>query len=106
MLSVSPWNLLFTILNLLILLVLMKKFLYKPVLGIIAKRQELIDSQPCVTLKDLQVKGGDLMAAGLKGKAIGACLEHLLNEVMAERLDNQRDALLAAAAQWKLEVQG
>ena len=68
--------------------------------------QELIDSQPCVTLKDLQVKGGDLMAAGLKGKAIGACLEHLLNEVMAERLDNQRDALLAAAAQWKLEVQG
>lgn len=45
MLSVSPWNLLFTILNLLILLVLMKKFLYTPVLGIIAKRQELIDSQ-------------------------------------------------------------
>ena len=45
MLSVSPWNLLFTLLNLLILLVLMKKFLYTPVLGIIAKRQELIDSQ-------------------------------------------------------------
>lgn len=67
---------------------------------------ELIASQPCVTLKDLAVKGGDLMAAGLKGKAIGACLEYLLNEVMAERLDNQRDALLAAAAQWKMEEQG
>lgn len=45
MLNVSPWNLLFVVLNLLILLALMKKFLYKPVLGIIAKRQELIDRQ-------------------------------------------------------------
>ena len=45
MLNISPWNLLFVVLNLLILLALMKKFLYKPVLGIIAKRQELIDRQ-------------------------------------------------------------
>lgn len=45
MLSVSFSTLLFTVLNLLILLVLMKKFLYRPVLGIIEKRQELIDSQ-------------------------------------------------------------
>lgn len=45
MLNVSPWNLLFTVVNLLVLLALMKKFLYKPVLNIIAKRQELIDSQ-------------------------------------------------------------
>ena len=67
---------------------------------------ELIASQPCVTLKDLAVRGGDLMAAGLKGKAIGACLEDLLVEVMEERLDNQRDVLLAAAAQWKMEEQG
>ncbi|MDO5539554.1 MAG: F0F1 ATP synthase subunit B [Eubacteriales bacterium] len=45
MLNVSPLNLLFTVLNLLILLALMKRFLYKPVLNIIAKRQELIDSR-------------------------------------------------------------
>ncbi len=45
MLNVSPLNLLFTVLNLLVLLVLMKKFLYQPVLGVIAKRKELIDSQ-------------------------------------------------------------
>ena len=42
MLNVSPLNLLFTIINLLVLLFLMKKFLYKPVLGTIAKRQELL----------------------------------------------------------------
>lgn len=43
MLNVSPLNLLFVVVNLLILLALMKKFLYQPVLGIIAKRQELLD---------------------------------------------------------------
>lgn len=45
MLNVSPLNLLFTVLNLLVLFVLMKKFLYKPVLGVIEKRKELINSQ-------------------------------------------------------------
>lgn len=45
MLNLSPLNLLITVVNLLVLLVLMRKFLYKPVLGIIAKRQELIDGQ-------------------------------------------------------------
>lgn len=45
MLNVSLTNLVCIVLNLLILLALMKKFLYKPVLGVIEKRQELIDSQ-------------------------------------------------------------
>lgn len=45
MLNVSPVNLFCTILNLLILLFLMKKFLYKPVLSVIAKRKELIESR-------------------------------------------------------------
>lgn len=45
MLNVNPWNLICIVLNLLILAALMKKFLYKPVLGIIEKRQNLIDEQ-------------------------------------------------------------
>lgn len=44
MLSVD-WNLLFTIINLLILFVLLKKFLFKPVQAIIAKRQEEIEQE-------------------------------------------------------------
>lgn len=69
--------------------------------------QELIDSNPCVTLKDLAVRGGDLIQAGVgKGKAIGQCLDYLLTEVMAERLDNDRQALLSAAKRWKLEELG
>ena len=45
MLNFSPFNLLCIVLNLLILLALMKKFLYKPVLGVIEKRQELLNDQ-------------------------------------------------------------
>lgn len=45
MLNINPWNLLFVVINLLVLLALMKKFLYKPVLNVIEKRQELIEEQ-------------------------------------------------------------
>lgn len=45
MLNVNPWNLLFVVINLLVLLALMKKFLYHPVLNVIAKRQEQIEGQ-------------------------------------------------------------
>lgn len=38
-------NLLLTVVNLLVLLFLMKKFLYQPVLGVIEKRRELIEQQ-------------------------------------------------------------
>lgn len=45
MLNLSPVNLLLTVANLLVLLFLMKKFLYQPVLNVIEKRRELIDQQ-------------------------------------------------------------
>lgn len=45
MLNLSPMNLVFTVVNLLVLLFLMKKFLYQPVLNVIEKRRELIGQQ-------------------------------------------------------------
>ena len=45
MLQLDVWNVLFTVINLLILFVLMRIFLYKPVQKIIAKRQEEADRQ-------------------------------------------------------------
>lgn len=39
------WNLVFLIINILILYVLMRKFLFKPVLGVIEKRRQLIEGQ-------------------------------------------------------------
>lgn len=66
----------------------------------------LLATQPCVTLKDLAIRGGDVMQLGIKGKAVGRCLEHLLSEVMADRVPNARTELLALAEQWKMEEMG
>ncbi|MBQ7849948.1 MAG: tRNA nucleotidyltransferase [Clostridia bacterium] len=58
----------------------------------------LIAEQPCVTLRDMAVGGRELMAAGIaSGKALGETLNWLLDEVLNERLPNEREALLAAA---------
>ena len=41
--SLAPWTIIFQICNLLILVALMKKFLFKPVQNILNKRQKEID---------------------------------------------------------------
>ena len=51
----------------------------------------------CYTVKDMAVGGRDLMALGAKGKAVGECLSHLLAQLIAEKLPNDRDALLEEA---------
>ena len=64
-------------------------------------RQLLADlkaDDACLSLKDLAVNGNDLMALGFQGRAIGACLNRLLELVVEERLPNKKEALLAFAA--------
>ena len=51
----------------------------------------------CLSLKDLAVGGGDVMALGADGKAVGSILNALLTEVTEGRLPNDREALLATA---------
>ena len=53
----------------------------------------------CLSLKDLAVKGQDLMALGLAGPAIGKTLNRLLSQVLDEQLPNEKEALLRAATQ-------
>ncbi len=48
------------------------------------------------TLHDLAVTGSDLQACGITGAEIGRVLAYLLGEVVADRLPNERDALLYA----------
>ncbi|MBC3515362.1 tRNA nucleotidyltransferase [Neobittarella massiliensis] len=55
----------------------------------------------CTALSQLAVSGRDLQQVGLApGRRLGACLDWLLGEVMADRLPNRRAALLAAAQNW------
>ncbi len=58
---------------------------------------EVLADGVCYTVKDMAVGGRDLMALGVKGKAVGECLSHLLSLLLAETLPNDREALLAAA---------
>ena len=62
---------------------------------------ELKQEEACLSLKTLAVRGNDLMALGFQGREIGACLGTLLEQVIEERLPNEKEALLAFAAAHK-----
>ena len=42
MLSINPWSIFWTVINILVLFLILKKFLFKPVLNVIASREECI----------------------------------------------------------------
>ena len=62
---------------------------------------ELKQEETCLSLKTLAANGHDLMALGYQGKDIGSCLAALLEQVIEERLPNEKEALLAFAAEHK-----
>lgn len=56
---------------------------------------ELVLAQgACFSLKQLEVKGNDLTALGLRGPAVGRALNELLELVIDEKLPNERGMLL------------
>jgi tRNA nucleotidyltransferase (CCA-adding enzyme) len=60
--------------------------------------EEIRAEDACLSLRTLAVGGDDLMALGIpKGKQIGELLHTLLDEVIEERLPNEKNALLQAA---------
>ncbi len=59
---------------------------------------EILQEQACLTLRDLAVNGKDLQKIGFApGKQMGACLNLLLEQVLDEKLPNEKYALLSAA---------
>ena len=59
---------------------------------------EIISSNSSYSLKDLSVNGRDLIEIGIpQGKIIGEILQQLLDEVIEERLPNEREKLLKRA---------
>lgn len=63
-----------------------------------AQLDEILEKNRCVQLRDLAVNGKDLIAAGFKeGRQIGVILNKLLDEVIDERLENEKQALLNRA---------
>ena len=68
--------------------------------------EALLAEESCLKITDLAVSGNDLMALGITGRAIGQTLRHLLELVLDERIKNQKEPLLEAAAQFKLQLIG
>lgn len=56
--------------------------------------KRLLAEDACFSLKQLAVKGGDLLALGLSGPDVGKALEELLEKVVDGDLPNDRTALL------------
>lgn len=60
--------------------------------------EEIRTEDACLSLKTLAIDGADLMAIGIpEGKKIGTMLHTLLDDVIEERLPNEKNALLQAA---------
>ena len=56
--------------------------------------EEIRQENACLSLKDLAVSGHDVMALGYTGKAIGQALNALLEQVLDEKIPNEKQALL------------
>ena len=55
---------------------------------------EVLAEGECFSLKDLAVNGSDLQKLGLKGKQIGVCLNMLLEAVMNNEVNNNKNELI------------
>ena len=57
--------------------------------------EKIIEENQCFSLKDLAINGNDLIGIGFKtGKAIGTTLNLLLNKVINEECENDKEVLL------------
>ncbi len=56
---------------------------------------EILEAERCLSLKDLAIHGEDLLQMGIpKGPQVGALLRQAFEEVLEERLPNEREALV------------
>ena len=67
---------------------------FTPFSAIYQLLEEIRQENACLSLKDLAVTGHDVMALGYTGKAIGQALNSLLEQVLDEKLPNEKQALL------------
>ncbi|NLP26753.1 MAG: HD domain-containing protein [Clostridiales bacterium] len=56
--------------------------------------REILAANECISLSSLSINGYDLLGMGFKGKEIGEILNHLLNDVINNRILNTKKALL------------
>ena len=55
---------------------------------------ELEEQNACLKISDLKADGNDMMALGLSGKEIGDALKRVLEAVISEEINNDKDEIL------------
>lgn len=55
---------------------------------------QLVAEKACVSVQQLEIDGNDAVAVGFKGREVGCALEGALQQVMEERIPNERQPLL------------
>ena len=56
---------------------------------------EIMAEEPCLTVKDLKVRGGDVIGLGIeKGPMVGKVLDDVLARVLDEQLNNDKDEII------------
>ncbi len=63
--------------------------------------RRLMAENACMTISALAVNGTDLMKIGYKGKDIGICLYNMLELVIDEKIENNRERLLEYAQEMR-----
>lgn len=63
------------------------------------KARSIIDNKECISVSQLAVNGSDIAALGASGRQIGDILNRLLTDVIEEKCDNEKNALLSAAGE-------
>ena len=63
--------------------------------------KNIISESACIKLSDLDINGNDLINLGFSGREIGKTLDYLLQEVIYDRLDNNKDELIKTAVSFK-----
>ena len=66
--------------------------------------EEIRKEKACLSLKDLAVNGHDLMALGMTGRKIGSTLNDLLEQVLDEKLPNEKTVLLDFVKNGRLQA--
>ena len=62
--------------------------------------KDIIAEEQCFKVTDLAVSGNDMLALGLKGAEIGQTLRALLEAVISEEADNDRESLIKYASKY------
>ncbi|MBE6037601.1 MAG: HD domain-containing protein [Anaerofustis stercorihominis] len=62
---------------------------------IISSAKEIIAKEECFSLKDMKLNGKDILSLGVKpSKAVGECLNYLLENVIEGKFPNEREFLM------------